>query len=191
MVRVAFTDDDITEATRVATRRHDEKMSRAGRLPASDAGRSLLGQIEQYIEGALCELVVARWLGDDVLADWRATRAFIPGGALTIPCDVGAAIQVRQTIWPGPGALLIRHKGEPADDKVFVLCVCRLRSRGRGRSVLPAMPDHLTLAGWAYAREIDTFDAADAGGGLNRAAWVRKAADLHPMSNLPPEAVRC
>lgn len=195
MVRVSITAEDLALANKVADFRLGEKLEGRWALPKSDEGRAsdLDTQRRQYVEGALCEIVVGKYLGEDVYADWLANRAMIPGGGLKVPCDLGAKIQVRQTTWGGPGAKLIRHKSEPADDKVFVLCVARLEDMSTGRSEAPPL-DYVRIVGWCYASDIDEFDAADDPNdktGLSRAAFTLRACELSDPLTIPKDAVRC
>jgi len=146
-----------------------------GRSPAEyrDRGGS---HLDRHAVGAVAEYALAKALGDDVLADWRATKAFSLEHHL-IPCDVGKNLHVRAT--SHPRGRLIAHPYDP-DAGVFVLA----------RASAPALT--VAFVGWCLGSEAKSRERwLDHGPGFSlRPAFVTDADALNPMDTLPPEAVR-
>lgn len=158
-----------------------EEASLVGRRRAQHHGHYSERQLLTDALGAIAEMAVAKLLGEDVLEDWRATRAFTTASAKSIPCDLGRAVQVRSTPYR-KGCMAIRPR-DPADHP-YVLAItlvtpteCRVNVPGW----LPGTDVVARLDWWKDGTTRPRFPDP---------AWCAPQSALRSIYTLPPEYVR-
>ncbi len=170
---VTLTEDEYTAATDVGLKRQALYKAR-GRTHGLKAGEGRGGACNAL--GATAEFALAKILGEDVLADWWATRAYSETH-WEIPCDLGKNLHVRATTYATGG--LILHPYDPGTG-VFVLATQSNRT--------------FTFAGWVYGAEGKSLEHwRNTGPGFGRpgcAAYCVRQKFLRPFDTLPMESVR-
>ena len=172
---ITLSTEDYDFAAVIGRKREDYRKDR-GRSPAEYQDRGGT-HYDRHVLGAVTEFALAKFLGDDVLEDWKATKAYSDTPWL-ITCDVGKNLHVRATRYEA-GSLVLT----PDDTNTGVFVLARLDDRRK----------RVTFAGWCYGRDgkQDCLWCDDGvWSGKGRAAYLVGEDCLNDMSTIPPEAVR-